>query len=95
MPGAAVAADVLPDEPELGEPAHERPRQLRALPIAVDHREHLLVDEAARAQVELPVGVVELLAQEEVVGGQRRAERLVEHLAHGISGRASAWAIAR
>ena len=93
--GAAVAADVLPHEPQIREPAHQRPRQLRALPVAVDRREHLLVHEAARAQEQLPVGVVELLAQEEVVGGQRRAEPVVERLAHDSSGTASAWAIAR
>ena len=31
---AAVALDVLADEPQLGEPAHQRPRQLGALPVA-------------------------------------------------------------
>src|SRR5918999_1354495 len=67
----------------------ERPRELRALPVVVDDREHLLVDEAAGAHERLPFGVVELLADEEVVGDECGAEHQV------ISGSASAAAIAR
>jgi hypothetical protein len=55
----------------------------------------LLVDEAARAQERLPLGVVELLAQEEVVGGERAAELGGDRGGHGISGSASGSAIAR
>jgi hypothetical protein len=74
---------------ELGEPARERPRELGPLPVVVDDREHLLIDEPARAQERLPFGLVELLADEEVVGDERGAEH------HVISGSASASAIAR
>jgi hypothetical protein len=59
------------------------------LPVVVDDREHLLVDEAPRADERLPFGLVELLTDEEVVGDERGAEH------HVISGSASASAIAR
>ena len=74
MPGAAVALDVLAQQAELGEPAHQRPRQLGRLPVLVDHRQHLAVDEAARGDEVLPLLVGELLADLEVVGGERVAE---------------------
>jgi hypothetical protein len=43
---AAVALDVLPEQPELGQAAHERPGQLGRLPVLVDRRQDLAVDEA-------------------------------------------------
>ena len=81
--GAAVAGDVLAVEAEVGEPAHQRPRQLGALPVLVDRGQHLVVDEPPRAHEVIPLLVGELLAHEEVVGGQRVAEMLV--------GRRSPW----
>ena len=82
-------AEAVVEQLELGEPARERPRELGALPVVVDDRQHLLVDEAAGAHERLPIGVVELLADEEVVGDEGGAEH------HVISGSASASAIAR
>jgi hypothetical protein len=46
---AAVAVDAVADDPQLGEFLDQRPRELGALPVAVDHREHVLVDEVAGA----------------------------------------------
>ena len=71
---AAVALDVLAVEAELGEPAHQRPRQLGGLPVLVDRRQDLLVDEPAGGDEVLPLLVGELLADVEVVGGERLAE---------------------
>jgi hypothetical protein len=82
-------AQVVVEQFELGEPARERPRELSPLPVVVDRWEHLLVDEAAGAHERLPFGLVELLADEEVVGDECGAER------HVISGSASGSAIAR
>jgi hypothetical protein len=81
-PGAAVAGDVLAVELEVDEPAHQRPRQLGALPVLVDRGQHLLVDEPPRAQEVIPLLVAELLADEEVVGRQRRAEMLIGNGRH-------------
>ena len=78
-PRAAVALDAVADQAELAEAAEQRPRRLGALPVVVDHRKHLLVDEAPRAQEVVPLLVGELLADEEVVGRQRGAEVLVGH----------------
>ena len=74
---AAMPADVLAVEPELGHPAHQRPRQLGRLPVLVDRREHLGVDEAAHLEEVPPLLVGELVADEEVVGGERRTEVLI------------------
>ena len=74
---AAVPVDVLAVEPELGEPAHQRPRQLGRLPVVVDRGQHLLVDEAPHLDEVPPLLVGELLADQEVVGGERLAEVLV------------------
>ena len=76
-PRAAVALDVVADQAELAEAPEQRPGRLRALPVLVDRRQHLLVDEAPRAQEVIPLLVGELLADEEVVGRQRLAEVLV------------------
>ena len=78
-PRAAVALDVVADQAELAEPPEQRPGRLGPLPVLVDLRQHLLVDEAPRAQEVLPLLLGELLADEEVVGGQRLAEVLVGH----------------
>ena len=80
---AAVALDVVADEPELAEAPEQRPGRLRALPVLVDLGQDLLVDELARAEEVLPLLVAELLAHEEVVRGQRLAEMLVGHRRHG------------
>ena len=45
-----------------------------AFPVAADHRQHLVVDEPPHATQHLQFVLGELLAQEEVVGGQRVAE---------------------
>ena len=74
---AAVPGDVLAEEPELGDPAHQRPRQLGRLPVLVDRGQHLLVDEAPHLDEVPPLLVGELLADHEVVGGERLAEVLV------------------
>src|SRR4029453_13631959 len=55
--GAAVALEAVPDQAELAEPPAELQRELRPLPVVVDHRKHLVLDEAAR-----PGQVVELRA---------------------------------
>ena len=67
-PRAAVALDVLPEEAELGQAAHQRPRQLGRLPVLVDLRQHFVVDEAAGGEEVLPLLVGELVADVEVVG---------------------------
>ena len=76
-PGAAVAVDVLAVQAEVGEAAHERPGQLRGLPVLVDRRQDLPVDEAPRGHEVLPLLVRELVADVEVVGGERVAEMCV------------------
>ena len=72
--GAAVTLDVLAQQSELGEPVHQRPRQLGRLPVVVDRGQHLAVDEPSRGDEVLPLLVGELLAHLEVVGGQRVPE---------------------
>ena len=83
---AAVALDVLAEQAELGEPAHQRPRELGALPVAVDDGQHLAVDEAPRGDEVLPLLGGELLADLEVVGRERLAEVLVRQrfCRHGL-----------
>jgi hypothetical protein len=61
-------------EAELGDPAQQRPRQLGGLPVLVDGRQHLFVDEPARRDEVLPLLVGELPADMEVVGGQGLAQ---------------------
>ena len=84
-PRTSVALDVLPVEPEVREPAHERPWQLGALPVIVDLREDLGVDEAPGGDEALPLLLGEFVAEPEVVrceGG--RALRLAGwSLGHG------------
>ncbi len=102
---AAVAVDVLADDGEFPEPLDQGPRHVGALPVAADHRQHLVVDEHAHAAEQLELLVGELLAQEEVVGGERMA-KVSEQVGGGqhrdppvscgvSSGSASAIAIAR
>ena len=76
-PRTAVALDVVADQAEFAQAPEQRPGRLRALPVLVDRRQDLLVDEAPRAQEVIPLLVGELLADEEVVGRQRLAEVLV------------------
>src|SRR4029077_18538227 len=45
--------------------------ELRPLPVAVDHRQHLVLHERPGPQQVVELGRAELLAQLEVVGGQR------------------------
>ena len=71
---AAVALDVLAEEAELGQAAHQRPRQLGGLPVLVDLRQHFVVDEAAGGDEVLPLLVGELVANVEVVGRERITE---------------------
>jgi hypothetical protein len=71
---AAVAGDVLAVEPEVREAAQELPGQLRGLPVLVDRRQHLIVDEAPCGREPIPLLVGELLADLEVVRGERLAE---------------------
>jgi hypothetical protein len=72
--GTSVPDDVLTIEAELGDPAHERQGQVGRLPVLVDRRQHLLVDEAAGGDEVLPLLVGELVADLEVVGRERLAE---------------------
>src|SRR5207302_4240471 len=75
----AVSLDVVADDPELGEAAGERPGELGLLPVVVDHRQDLPVDEAAGPDEHVPLLVGELLPHQEVVGGERLTEVLVGH----------------
>jgi hypothetical protein len=77
-----VVLDVVADEPELAEAPEQRPRRLGALPVLVDLREDLAVDELAGAEEVLPLLVAELLAHEEVVRGQRLPQMLIRHRRH-------------
>jgi hypothetical protein len=74
-----VALDVFAEQLELREPAHERPRELGGLPVVVDLRQHFLVDEPPGGEETLPLLVGELLAHEELVGGERLTEVGVRH----------------
>src|SRR6185369_3817197 len=87
--GAAVALDVVADQPQLGEPPHQGPGQLGPLPVLVDRREHLVVDEAPRGDELRRLLVAELLAHEEVVGGERLPEVLVRKRLRGHGADAS------
>jgi hypothetical protein len=82
-PRAAVALDVVANETELAEAPEQWPGRLGALPVLVDLRQDLLVDEAPRAEEVIPLLVRELLADEEIVGRQRLAEVLVGNRGHG------------
>ena len=46
---AAVALDAVADDAQLGQPLDQRPGELGALPVVVDDRQHLVVDEVAGA----------------------------------------------
>ena len=75
---AAVAVDPVPDQPELAEAAYQLAGEVRPLPVVVDHRKHLVVDEAPG-----PVPVVALLCGQ-LVGdaeevGPARAGDVLEH----------------
>ncbi len=72
--GAAVAVDVVADDPELAEAADQRPGHLGTLPVAADHRQHLIVYEHAHPAQQFELLIGELLAHQEVVGGQRMSE---------------------
>ena len=88
---AAVAVDVLPDDAELGEPFDQRPGQLGALPVVVDGWQDLRVDEPPRGDEVLPLLVAELLADQQVVGGERLTEVCIRHGGgHGVPPSSSA-----
>jgi hypothetical protein len=71
QPRTAVPLDVLADDPQLAQPTDQRPRKLGSLPVTADDRQHLVVDEGPHAGERVDLRVGELLAQEEVVGGER------------------------
>ncbi len=81
--GTAIARDVLAEQAELGKPMHEGPGQLCGLPVVVDRRQHLLVDEAAHLDEMPPLLVGELLADQEVVRRERLSEVLVGNRRRG------------
>jgi hypothetical protein len=77
--GTAVAVDVLPDDAKFSQTRDEGPRKLGPLPVPVDHRQHLVVDEPPGRDEPLPFRLAELVADEEVVSRQRLAEMGVRH----------------
>ncbi len=92
----AVALDAVAGETELAQPLDQGPWKLGTFPIPRDDGQHLAVHEAARLHEARPLLVRELVAYEEVVGGERLADLPGEgRLAHQRSGSASASAIAR
>jgi hypothetical protein len=95
--GAAVTLDVLAQQAELSEPSQQRPWQLRGLPVRVDRGQHLAVDEAPRGDEVLPLLVGELLADLEVVRGERIAEVRVGHglRGHRVSSRLACTSLRR
>src|SRR5439155_23412384 len=74
---AAVPVDAVPDDAQLGEPRDQRHRELRALPVPVDDRQYLVVDEVAGTPPDLAFGGGQLVADAEVVGAERAADVLV------------------
>ena len=72
---AAVALDAVADDAERAHLLDELPRELRPFPVAVDDGQHLGVDERPGALQVVPLGIGQLVAQAEVVGAQRPADR--------------------
>ena len=77
---AAVPLDAVADDAELGQLLDQRPGELGPLPVAVDDRQHLVVDEVAGAPPVVALLAGELVGDAEVVGAQRPADVLV----HGV-----------
>ena len=71
-PGQPYPSIVDADDAEPGELRHERPRELGAVPVVVDHREHVGVDEGAHAVADRAGLVGEQLVEQVVVGAHDR-----------------------
>ena len=68
---AAIAGDGAPDHAQLGDLRNEFERELCALPVVVDDRQHLGVDEIPDPIADLAFGVGEQLGQQVVVRPSR------------------------
>ena len=71
---APVALDAVADDAKAAHLLDQRPRELGALPVAADHRQHLGVDEGPGDLQVLALGGGQLVAKAEVVGPQRPAD---------------------
>jgi hypothetical protein len=75
---AAVAFDPVADDAERGQLLDQRPGELRPLPVAVDHREDLGVDELTGPDEIALLLRGERLTQPEVVGSQRLTDAVMQ-----------------
>src|SRR5947207_6733780 len=71
---AAVVFDAVADHAELAELLDERPGELGSFPVAVDDRQHLVVDEGPGAAQVVQLLPGELIGDAEVVGAPRPAD---------------------
>jgi len=86
---AAVALDAVADDSQPGHLLDQRPGKLGPLPVAVDDRQHLVIDEVPGAPPIVAFGRGELVGDAEVVGAERAADALVHRniSGHGITSR--------
>ena len=68
QPGAAVPLDRVAGQAEPGELRHQRPRELGAVPVVVDHRQEIGVDEGAHPVAHGAGLIGEQLVEQVVVG---------------------------
>ena len=87
--GHAGRAHTVADEPERLHRLDQRERELRALPVAADHRQHRLVDEIAGATPVLALGVGEFVVEAEEVGLERAPDPVIVSIAIGLAQRFS------
>ncbi len=80
---AAVALDPVAHDPEAPQPLDQVTRELRALPVVVDDRQHLVVDEAPGAVPVVALLRGELVGDPEEVGAARTANSVESGVEHG------------